>query len=80
MSFARALLQHGGSAVSGRVGLVPTALGGTSLSDWDPDGALFGFMVEHTRQAMRKAPSARLKGMVWVQVGLGSSWVPGWPQ
>ncbi len=51
-----------------RVGLVPTAAGGTNLySQWQPGGDLYTFMLAQTKAAMAAAPGARLRGMIWVQ-------------
>lgn len=65
MTFARALVSEG---MSQRVGLIPTAKGGSSMSDWRPGGELYGFLLEQARAAVQLAPQGRLRGVVWVQV------------
>ncbi len=47
-----------------KVGLIPCADGGTSLSEWQPDSVLFDHAVFQTRLAMR---SSELKGILWHQ-------------
>ena len=47
-----------------KVGLIPCADGGTSVSEWQPDGVLFDHAVFQTRLAMR---SSELKGILWHQ-------------
>ncbi|PNW81137.1 hypothetical protein CHLRE_07g344000v5 [Chlamydomonas reinhardtii] len=66
LGFGRVLLQLG---VSGRVGFVPTAAGGTNLADmWCPGCPLYKDMAQTVVRAMRAAgPNARLRGMLWVQ-------------
>lgn len=56
--------------ISPRVGLIPTAVGGTSLAAWSPPyGTQWQQMVTAVQGAMDAAgPGARLRGMVWVQV------------
>lgn len=68
MPFARALISMG---ISNRIGLIPTAVGGTSLAfSWrSPDGPQWQDMVSTVQYAMAAAgPQAKLRGMLWVQV------------
>lgn len=61
-SFARALL----SARPGTtIGLVPAAVGGTSLDQWCPDGELYTEALRRARVAM--ADGTRLRGILWHQ-------------
>jgi hypothetical protein len=46
------------------VGLIPCAVGGTSLDQWKPGGALYGSAVSRTREAMRRGT---LAGILWHQ-------------
>ncbi len=67
-----------------KVGLVPTALGGTNLyRDWQLDGELYNYMMEQTKAALAAAPGSTLRGMLWVHLDTGrerreckSWWVP----
>ena len=59
--------------VSQRIGLIPTAVGGTSIAAWSPpNGPQWLDMVSTVQAAMAAAGThATLKGMIWVQVGQG---------
>jgi len=63
-SFAEAIVQ----ATGHRVGLLPCALGSTSMADWDPakldqgDRSLYGTMIERIRRV-----GGRVKGVLWYQ-------------
>lgn len=59
--FARTLCKL---APGARVGLIPSALGGSSLDEWKPGGALFTEAVKRTRAAQS---GGRLRGILWHQ-------------
>ncbi len=46
------------------VGLIPCAMGGTSLDQWQPGGALYANAVTRTREAMK---NGKLAGILWHQ-------------
>ncbi|GAX76533.1 hypothetical protein CEUSTIGMA_g3979.t1 [Chlamydomonas eustigma] len=68
MVFARTLIERGKSQV---LGFIPTAFGGSNLSvQWRaPEGEMYRYMVQQTRQALKKSTSYsfRLRGMIWIQ-------------
>ncbi len=75
--FANALQDLG---VSKRVGLIPCAMGGTTLlASWRPGaGHEYGFMVNTTLAAMARAPpGSRLRGIVMVVVSSAVCAQPG---
>ncbi|PNH04965.1 hypothetical protein TSOC_008823 [Tetrabaena socialis] len=78
MGFGRVLLQMN---VSARVGFVAVGLGSTSLmDDWCPGCKQYNEMMTTVARAMAAAgPSARLRGMVWVQgeSDTGNDWTAG---
>lgn len=51
------------------IGLIPCAMGGTSLDQWKPGGTLYTNAIARTRAAMK---SGRLAGILWHQ-GEGDS-------
>jgi hypothetical protein len=61
------------------IGLVPAAMGGSSLQEWSPGGVLFNNAVERT-----KAAGGRLRGILWHQgesdsvAGLDSTYAERW--
>ena len=65
MPFARWLIEH---HVSLRVGLIPTAVGGTGIGGWT-SGRQFADMQSLVHAAMgAKIPyTPRLQGMLWIQ-------------
>lgn len=60
-SFARTLLAANPEA---SIGLIPAALGGSKLSQWEPGGELYTEAVRRARAAMR---SGHLRGILWHQ-------------
>lgn len=60
-TFARVLANANPSAT---LGLIPAAVGGTSLPEWKPDGKLYADAVRRARVAMK---SGRLRGILWHQ-------------
>ncbi len=46
------------------IGLIPTAVGGTSLDKWNPDGELYANAVTRAREAMKQGT---LTGILWHQ-------------
>lgn len=60
-SFARALAEREPSAI---MGLVPAAVGGTSLEEWKAGGKLYVDAVTRARAALK---SGRLAGILWHQ-------------
>jgi hypothetical protein len=46
------------------IGLIPAAVGGTSLDQWKPGGELYANAVARTREAMKRG---RLAGILWHQ-------------
>jgi hypothetical protein len=60
-SFARTLLETNPSAV---IGLIPAAVGGTSLAQWSPEGELFADAVRRAKAARK---SGVLRGILWHQ-------------
>jgi len=71
MCFGTELLSSGASS---SVGLIPIALGGSTLAeDWVPNKLLYNYIVGVTKQAMAKAPAgAVLRGLVFME-GEGSA-------
>jgi len=59
--FARTLA---GSDPTIVIGLVPCAVGGTSLDQWKPDGLLYNDAVARAREAMKRGT---LSGILWHQ-------------
>jgi hypothetical protein len=60
-SFAKVLLKANPSY---QIGLIPAAVGGTSLDEWKPGGELYRNAVERARRAQQ---SGRLRGILWHQ-------------
>jgi hypothetical protein len=60
-TFGRVLADANPSAT---IGLIPAAVGGTSLDEWKPDGKLYNDAVRRARAAMK---SGRLRGILWHQ-------------
>lgn len=60
-SFARTLLRF---APQQKIGFVPAAMGGSSLDEWKPGGALFAQAVQRAKAA---APAGTLCGILWHQ-------------
>ena len=60
-SFAKVLLQ---ADPSGAIGLIPAAVGGTSLDQWAVGGTLYTDAVRRAKAAM---PSGTLRGILWHQ-------------
>lgn len=60
-SFGRALARVNRTA---NIGLIPCAVGGTSLDEWKPDGKLYANAVARARAAMK---SGTLRGILWHQ-------------
>ena len=61
LSFARALLTHDPGIT---IGLVPAAMGGSSLDEWAPGGKLYENAVKRARKAMQ---NGTLSGILWHQ-------------
>jgi hypothetical protein len=59
--FARTLIAADPSL---RIGLIPCAMGGSSLDQWQPDGALYANAVRRSREALKRG---RLAGILWHQ-------------
>ncbi len=49
-AFARSMAEHEPEA---RIGLIPCAVGGTSISQWAPDGALYSNAAARAKHALR---------------------------
>lgn len=60
-SFAKALKTM---APQAEIGLIPAAVGGTSLDQWAPEGELFADAVKRTKAALA---SGTLRGILWHQ-------------
>lgn len=60
-AFARTLKQVNPAA---SIGLIPCAMGGSSLNEWMPGGKLYTDAVRRAREAMK---SGRLRGILWHQ-------------
>ena len=60
-SFARVLTR---AAPNANIGLIPSAVGATSLDQWKADGKHYSDAVRRTRAAMR---SGKLRGILWHQ-------------
>jgi hypothetical protein len=60
-SFARTLLRF---APQQKIGFVPAAMGGSSLDEWKPGGALFTQAVQRAKAA---APAGTFCGILWHQ-------------
>ena len=59
--FARALVARDADA---KIGLIPCAMGGSSMDEWNPDGELFDNAVARTCEAMKRG---KLTGILWHQ-------------
>ena len=66
-SFAKTLLT---AAPAKKIGLIPSAFGGTSLEQWTPGGELYSNAVRRTKIALR---SGQLRGILWHQGEADSS-------
>ncbi|WP_439817146.1 sialate O-acetylesterase [Zavarzinia sp. CC-PAN008] len=67
LSFGLAILDRMGGA---QVGLVPCALGATSIADWAPAASprsLYGACLAQARTALAARPGSRLAGLLWYQ-------------
>jgi hypothetical protein len=53
-----------GANPSVTIGLIPSAVGGTSLDEWKPDGKLYTEAVRRARVGMK---SGKLRGILWHQ-------------
>ncbi len=60
-SFAATLKKYG---AVGQIGLIPSAVGGTSLEGWKPGGKLFTDAITRAKAA---APAGRWRGILWHQ-------------
>jgi Carbohydrate esterase, sialic acid-specific acetylesterase len=60
-SFAKVLAKSDPTA---NIGLIPAAVGGTSLDQWKPGGKLYSEAVRRTRAAMK---AGKLRGVLWHQ-------------
>jgi hypothetical protein len=60
-AFGRVLAAANSAAT---IGLIPAAVGGTSLTEWKPDGKLYADAVRRARAAMK---AGRLRGILWHQ-------------
>lgn len=60
-SFARTVADAEPNAI---IGLIPAAVGGTSLDQWKPGGALYTAAVTRAREAMKHG---KLAGILWHQ-------------
>jgi hypothetical protein len=75
-TFAATVQKHGQLR---EIGLIPAAMGGSSLEEWSPGGKLFTNAVERT-----KAAGGRLRGILWhqgeadAQPGLESTYAERW--
>lgn len=47
-----------------QIGLIPAAMGGSSLDEWGPGGKLYSEAIRRTRAAMK---NGRLRGILWHQ-------------
>ncbi|CAL1396015.1 unnamed protein product [Linum trigynum] len=65
MPFANAVLTQDPDSV-GAVGLVPCAVGGTTMNQWAKGGALYGEMVRRATAAV-EAGGGNLRGLIWYQ-------------
>lgn len=63
MAFARHLLRSLPSV--GCVGLIPCAIGETSISDWTEGGPLWKNTIQRTKQALAEARHAHVAGLLW---------------
>jgi Carbohydrate esterase, sialic acid-specific acetylesterase len=61
LPFARSVLAAGPEQ---HIGLVPCAMGGSSLDQWMPGGALYTAAVRRTREALKRG---ELAGILWHQ-------------
>lgn len=60
MAFANAVRAH-----LGEVGLVPCAVGGTKIKEWERGGALYMNMVRRAKASMKEG--GVIKGLLWYQ-------------
>lgn len=65
MPFANTLLSKDPSI--GVIGLVPCAIGETSLKQWSRGEKLYNTMIERTKAALAEADGAVLRGLLWYQ-------------
>jgi hypothetical protein len=68
MPFANALLGNRGTSV-GVIGLVPCAIGGTNISQWERGSFLYGQMIGRAKAALNssKKGGATIRGLLWYQ-------------
>lgn len=67
MPFANALLGNRGTSV-GVIGLVPCAIGGTKISQWERGSFLYGQMIGRAKAALNSSKKgATIRGLLWYQ-------------
>lgn len=64
MPFANTVLKKDPSI--GVIGLVPCAVGGTSITEWAPGGYLYKEMIKRTKVAMR-CGGGKIRALLWYQ-------------
>lgn len=64
MPFARALLSSDPAAF-GTVGLVPCAIGGTAIREWEPGSHLYANMVQRAEESVREG--GEIRAVLWYQ-------------
>ena len=71
ITFGKELLEYMKDRKDMTIGLIPTAVGGTAIEHWLPDGNLFNNMLEQTSIGMRLAENdglkPRLAGLLFYQ-------------
>ncbi|KAH9297312.1 hypothetical protein KI387_028994 [Taxus chinensis] len=67
MSFANTVLKHYKDSGKGSccIGLVPCAIGGTAMREWEKGGSLYNSMIHRTKVALSKG--GVLRGILWYQ-------------
>eukprot|EP00193_Tetraselmis_chui_P006083 CAMPEP_0177755174 /NCGR_PEP_ID=MMETSP0491_2-20121128/2422_1 /TAXON_ID=63592 /ORGANISM="Tetraselmis chuii, Strain PLY429" /LENGTH=252 /DNA_ID=CAMNT_0019270647 /DNA_START=1922 /DNA_END=2680 /DNA_ORIENTATION=- len=67
LSFARRLVNEQALGSTASIGLVPSAVGNTSIEQWAEGGELFSNAVRRTLAALSCHQGARLAGLLWYQ-------------
>ncbi|KAF3320252.1 putative carbohydrate esterase [Carex littledalei] len=66
MSFANCLLKEIG-CTSSNIGLVPCAVGGTAIKEWEKGSKLYNQMVQRAKAAAEIGDGGEIKAVLWYQ-------------
>jgi hypothetical protein len=65
MIFANTILKHFKDPEKARIGLVPCAIGGTAIKEWEKDSSLYENMIARTKAALNHG--GILRAILWYQ-------------